>query len=234
MNGIGRMMRPLPLRVTGTRQGRTEMAFDWKLLITSLATGAALGRVPLVVTGMVMALLAFSAARDTWLEYPPPAESTAITTSEPQTPSATTRNDPLLLSRDIATRLLLGAPRADYAPVAGQPIPETQLYLLLRGVAASSNADAAFAIIADPAGKEDFYRVGDQLPGGAILKEAHPQHIVLSRGDRFETLRLPQQALQMNAPPQSMPMQAPRTAPMPTAVGIGGGGGWRGEERREG
>lgn len=194
------------------------MAFDWKLLSTSLATGAAQGRVPLMVTGLVMALLAFSAARVTWLVFPPPTESTAITTSEPQTPSATTRNDPLLLSREIATRHLFGAPRADNAPVAGQPIPETQLNLLLRGVAASSNADAAFAIIADPAGKEDFYRVGDQLPGGAVLKEVHPQHIVLSRGDRFETLRLPQQALQMNAPPQSMPMQAPRTAPMPTAV----------------
>src|SRR3569623_3700054 len=100
------MMRPLPLRVTGTRQGRTELAFDWKLLLTSLATGAALGRVPFVVTGLGMALLAFSAARVTWSVFPPPAESSAITSSEPQTPSATTRNDPLLLSREIATGAL--------------------------------------------------------------------------------------------------------------------------------
>src|SRR3569832_605818 len=152
MYGIGRMMRPLPLRVTGTRQGRTELAFDWKLLLTSLATGAALGRVPLVVTGLVMALLAFSAARVTWLVFPPPAESTAITTSEPQTPSATTRNNPQKKNHENTTHQLLGAPRADNAPVAGQPIPETQLNLLLRGVAASGGAGAAGAGGAGPAG----------------------------------------------------------------------------------
>src|SRR3569832_492419 len=150
MYGIGRMMRPLPLRVTGTRQGRTELAFDWKLLLSSRATGAALGRVPLVVTGLVMALLAISAARVTWLVFPPPTESTAITTSEPQTPSATTRNDPLLLSRENTTRHLLGAPRADNAPVAGQPIPETQHKQQQRNKTATRIADAAFAIIADP------------------------------------------------------------------------------------
>lgn len=165
-----------------------------------------------------MVLLALSAARVTWLVYPPPMDAVNISLNETQTPSTATRKDPLISSREIATRHLFGAPRVEHAPAAGQPIPETQLNLLLRGVAASSNAAAAFAIIADPAGKEDFYRIGDQLPGGATLKEVHPQHIVLSRGDRFETLRLPQQSLQMNAPPQSAPMPASAAAPMPVAV----------------
>src|SRR3569832_3038196 len=99
-----------------------------------------------------MALLAFSAARVTWLVFPPPAESTAITTSEPLTPSATTRTAPLLLSREIAPRHLLGAPRADNAPVAGQPIPEPLLFLLLRGVVASCFAVVAFVFFVVPVG----------------------------------------------------------------------------------
>lgn len=199
------------------------MAFDWKQLSASLATGGALRRAPPVVTGVIMFLLALSAARVTWMVFPPPVDEAAVPLTEPQTPSPITRKDPLMTSREIATRHLFGAPLPDNAAAADQPIPETQLNLLLRGVAASNNTAAAFAIIADPAGKEDFYQVGDQLPGGAVLKEVHPQHIILSRGDRFETLRLPQQSLELNAPAQPMTMP-PVTAPMPSAVAPDAGG----------
>lgn len=193
------------------------MAFDWKQLSASLGTGVALRRAPLVITAVIMFLLALSAARITWMVFPPPMDEATVPLNEPETPSPIARKDPLLTSREIATRHLFGTPPPDDAPAADQPIPETQLNLLLRGVAASSNTAAAFAIVADPAGKEEFYRVGDQLPGGAVLKEVHPQHIVLSRGDRFETLRLPQQPLQMNAPAQPT-ARPPAMTPMPSAV----------------
>src|SRR3569623_660554 len=125
----------------------------------------------------------------------------------------------MLLSQEIARRHLLGSSQAAL-PATTQPMPETQLSLVLRGVAASPTPKAAFAIIAEPAGKENYYRVGDPLPGGATLKEVHPQHIVLARGDRFETLRLPQQALALDgAASQSSSTAAP--APVTVAPDAG-------------
>lgn len=191
------------------------MSVDWKQFPAWLLSGTAHRHVPLLATLLVLALLAVSTARITWLVFPPPVESsTGMAGGGTQEPVTVHTTDPLLLSRQIASQHLLGEPRADNAPAPTEAIPETRLNLLLRGVAASSVPAAAFAIIADPGGKEEFYKVGDQLPGGAVLKEVRPQHIVLARGDRFETLSLPQQALQMGAPPQP----ATTVAPMPAGV----------------
>ncbi len=82
---------------------------------------------------------------------------------------------------------------------APQPVdlPETNLKLTLRGLIASSNQDEARAIVADPSGKENFYSVGDKLPGNAELKEIHADRIVIQRGGRYETLKLPKESLDL-------------------------------------
>ena len=183
------------------------MALDWKQAVTLLGNGAASSRLPVLASGLAVALLAYSAARVTWMFFPPPEAQAPLPVSAAQS-AAAPRMDALSLSRAIAQRHLLGSAQSADAPPSGAPIPETRLNLQLRGVVASEDSEAATAIVAESAGKEDFYRVGDELPGGAILKEVHPQHIVLSRGGRFETLRLPQQDLQMNdgpAVPGAMP-----------------------------
>lgn len=188
---------------------------DWKHLSSRLLNGTAYTRLPLLASGVAVALLASSAARVTWLVVPPPAQTMAPLVSEASNMSGTApRPDPMLLSQEIARRHLLGSSQAAL-PATNQPMPETQLSLVLRGVAASPNPKAAFAIIAEPAGKENYYRVGDPLPGGATLKEVHPQHIVLARGDRFETLRLPQQALTLDGAASQSTSTA---APAPVAV----------------
>src|SRR3569623_342955 len=164
---------------------------DWKHLSSRLLNGTAYTRLPLLASGVAVALLASSAARITWLVMPPPAQMMAPPVSEASNMSgaAAPRPDPMLLSQEIARRHQLDSSQAAL-PATNQPIPVTHLSLVLRGVAASPNPKAAFAIIAEPAGKENYYRVGAPLPGGATLKEVHPPHIVLARGDRFETLRL--------------------------------------------
>jgi len=74
--------------------------------------------------------------------------------------------------------------------------PETRLRLTLKGVFASDEAAAAgWAIIADPKGKEDTYEIGDPLPGNAKLSEIYVDRIILERGGRFETLKLPKNAM---------------------------------------
>ena len=74
-------------------------------------------------------------------------------------------------------------------------IPETRLKLILRGVVSGSYDSLSGAIIADPSGKQSFYPLGADLPGGAVLKEVHQRHIVLMRNGSLETLRLPSDEL---------------------------------------
>jgi len=85
--------------------------------------------------------------------------------------------------------------------VAPQPVdlPETNLKLTLRGLIASPDQDDARAIVADPSGKENFFKVGDKLPGNAELKEIHADRIVIQRGGRYETLKLPKESLNITS-----------------------------------
>lgn len=195
------------------------MALDWKQSISLFMNGAAVNRLPVLVTGLAVTLLAYSAAQTTWMLLPPPEAPAPVPVEVAQPAAASRVVDPLALSRAIAARHLLGSSQAGAAPAGNAPIPETALNLQLRGVVASSDPKSASAIIADPAGKEGFFRVGDELPGGAALSEVHPQHIVLSRGGRFEILALPQPGLQMgaaSAPPPGMqdPLVVPDAPPM--------------------
>jgi general secretion pathway protein C len=70
-------------------------------------------------------------------------------------------------------------------------VPETKLNLSLKGVLAARPMERASAIIAQgKSGKEDIYSVGDRIPGGVLIKEIHPEHVVLERNGRLETLKL--------------------------------------------
>jgi len=97
-------------------------------------------------------------------------------------------------SIDVAALNLLGKPGVVERAPKEQPvrIVDTNLKLTLRGMLASDDNTIARAIIADDRSrKEDLYRVGAKIPGGAELKEVHADHIVLSRNGRLEILRLP-------------------------------------------
>jgi general secretion pathway protein C len=126
--------------------------------------------------------------------------------------------DALALSREIVAKHLFGQAQTVGANQALAVIPETQLKLVLRGVMASKDPRTATAIVADPSGNEDFYTVGKELPGGAVLKEVHAQNIVLSRGGRFETLRLPDDALKAGG---MTPPPPPASAPLSVAPEAG-------------
>ncbi len=70
-------------------------------------------------------------------------------------------------------------------------VPETRLNLTLKGVLAATPMKMATAIIAQGKnGKEEVYGIGDKMPGGVIIKEIYPQHVVLERGGLLETLKL--------------------------------------------
>ena len=70
-------------------------------------------------------------------------------------------------------------------------VPETKLNLTLKGVLAAKPMARASAIIAKgKSGKEDIFSVGDKMPGGILIKEIHPEYVVLERNGLLETLKL--------------------------------------------
>lgn len=112
---------------------------------------------------------------------------------------------------------LFGA--ANVAPTAASsgPIdaPETRLNLVLRGVLSSHDPEHARAIIAEPNGNENFFRIGSALPGGAELKEIYADRIILLRAGRHETLRLPKDDIEGAS---VTPTRAEAAATEPVAV----------------
>lgn len=69
--------------------------------------------------------------------------------------------------------------------------PVTRLNLSLKGVLAATPMELASAIIAQgKGGKEDTFSVGDKMPNGVVIKEIHPDHVVLERSGRDEILKL--------------------------------------------
>ena len=69
--------------------------------------------------------------------------------------------------------------------------PETRLNLVLKGVLATTPMKHASAIISlGKNGKEDTYSVGDKV-SSATLKEVYADRVILERGGRLETLRMP-------------------------------------------
>jgi general secretion pathway protein C len=94
---------------------------------------------------------------------------------------------------------LMGEAKVETAapkPAAPVDAPETRLKLTLRGAFASDEPAYARAIIADQRGQEEMYAVGDKLPGNAELSEIQTSRVILMRGGRYETLSLPEEALQ--------------------------------------
>ena len=82
-------------------------------------------------------------------------------------------------------------PKKREAPVPLEA-PETRLKLTLHGVFAAEDAQEAWAIVGDARGQERHYGIGDQLPGGAELREVYIDRILLQHDGRYETLRLPE------------------------------------------
>ncbi|HED33508.1 MAG TPA: type II secretion system protein GspC [Gammaproteobacteria bacterium] len=69
--------------------------------------------------------------------------------------------------------------------------PETRLNLVLKGVLAATPMKFASAIISlGKNGKEDTYSIGEKV-SSATLKEVYADKVILERGGRLETLRMP-------------------------------------------
>lgn len=151
-----------------------------------LLTRSTLARpLALAVNAALIALLVLVLARATWFvvalntpPLPPTLPHPAATSTKP--------------ASSLASWHLFGNALPQLDPrAAAQPSRETALKLVLRGVFALDEASAGYAIVADEAGAEGSYRVGDELPGGAKLVGVYADRITLARNGTVESLSMP-------------------------------------------
>jgi general secretion pathway protein C len=150
----------------------------------------ALRILPLVVTTLLVVLFASALAELTWQVVAPAPQYIPVTETD-HDETATRRKRPDYGTR-VASLHLFGEANV---PVKverrlDETAPETRLNLTLRGVF-STGGDDALAIVSSEGGNEQFYRMGDKIQGGAILKAVYPNQIIIERDSRRETLTLP-------------------------------------------
>ena len=93
--------------------------------------------------------------------------------------------------RNLSSAHLFGIAETKKAALSTDNAPETKLNLTLKGVLAAGSTPIASAIIARGSnGKEEIYGIDDKIPGGITLREIHPEHVILERQGRLETLRM--------------------------------------------
>jgi general secretion pathway protein C len=125
----------------------------------------------------------------------------------------------------LANWHLFGEFEENKTVAAYRDAPETSLELELRGILSSDDPQSGFAIIIHH-GRQAVYGLGQELPGDARVEAIYPDRVVLVRGGRYETLRLPvesqqpeQQADTITAPDQASSASGPPLSALVAGVG---------------
>ena len=202
------------------------MKLNWKnARLPSQWQAASLDYLP-VVAGLLLALgVGHSLAQLTWSLWSAPRYADQVPPAPPN--GASPAAAPAQALPELSALHLFGKFEPPKAPVTPAEMPVTPLNLSLRGVVAADNPVTALAIIADQGGKEDYYAINAELPGGAKLKEIHSDRIILVRNNQDEVLRLPREATDENIP-VAVPVNAaappaPATEPPPQAPAAAAG-----------
>lgn len=152
-----------------------------------------LGRLPQVANLLLIVLIAYSGATIFWQSVIN-ADRFSIRTNETEPRQITSpqrRPSKQRPEREIVETHLFGTAQARAIQSQQAPeAPETRLNLTLKGVYATGNDDA-LAIISSGGRDEEFYKVGDSIPGGAKLKAVYGDRVILERNAQLETLKLP-------------------------------------------
>lgn len=167
------------------------------LRLSSLRWDALSLRLAPWLNALLVLVLAYALAGISWRLWPQsPANIGTQLLAVPLT-SATAAAQPGAGLATVAALHLFGEPAAVQAAPTQNVIdaPETRLSLTLKGIVSGA---AGIALIAEGSANEEVYRVGDALPGGAMLHEVLADKVILQRGGRFETLTLPRERAELS------------------------------------
>lgn len=90
-----------------------------------------------------------------------------------------------IASFNLFGKELKNQPKTEAIP---EKLPETKLKLKLTGVHAGQLDEENGALIEGPDRSTSYYKVGDQLPGNAILNRVFPDRIIIERSGKLENL----------------------------------------------
>jgi general secretion pathway protein C len=145
-------------------------------------------KIATVVSLLLIVACAYLLVEITWMFLPQDDASMAPAQNRKQPVVNTPRQQDSF--RKLTSANIFGVSETA-APQQPSKAPETKLNLTLKGVLAAIPMELASAIIAQgKSGKEEIYSVGDKMPGNVLIKEIHPEYVVLERNGRLETLKL--------------------------------------------
>ncbi|MDH5232353.1 MAG: type II secretion system protein GspC [Gammaproteobacteria bacterium] len=179
----------------------TISQFKWPADLSKIDLAGLLPKLPPIANYVLVVLLAYTLADLAWMLVP--RQDTPV----PQNLNNNlNRSNAQALSQqqsraDISAWHLFGMVQKDMpapAPVI-EEAPDTSLNLTLKGVFASTDPNSAWAIIADGRAEDEIYRINDPLPGGASVREIHPDRVIIFHNNRYETLRLPKDEIINNS-----------------------------------
>jgi len=142
---------------------------------------------PPILTILLIIVCAYTLSQITWALIPGEDNLNA-------SPTTGLQNTPTKQSRSyqhISDAHLFGTFKQNTASVVKTEAPDTRLNLTLKGVLSATPMELATAIISlGKNGKEDIYSVGDKVSSASVV-EIHADRVILNRGGKMETLRLP-------------------------------------------
>jgi general secretion pathway protein C len=160
--------------------------------LQNLAAGDALAKagkiLPRVTMVVLVAVIAWQAARLTWILLPRSSEPTPVSAIVPPPVSAKGVN-----AQRIADAHLFGVATAGNDPDDLANVKQSQIPLVLAGTIASGDPTKGFAFIGESAATAKFHKVGDTVGGSAQLHSVYPDKVLLDRGGQKESLLLPRQ-----------------------------------------
>lgn len=132
-------------------------------------------RVPLILTAFFVVLLLVTIG------------NTVITLTAHHTRIALTKTQPIEPLANIADLHLFGVYSANL-----DNLPNTQLQLTLEGTVVSLDVPAqSYAMITSPNQTTKVYKIGDALPGNAIVTRIAKHYIIVNDNGTLEKLALP-------------------------------------------
>ncbi|MBD9355722.1 type II secretion system protein N [Methylomonas albis] len=163
--------------------GVSRFAFDWKAAEWRVSGGAYL---PWFATALATAYL-LVALYFSLSAVALNADQSAAEAAAPARTETVAQNAVDLL--EIGTWHLFG--QSLHSAAGTGSISETQLQLKLLGVLfLSKDTGNASGIIQADDGQQKKYRLGDELPGGAVLQAVEQDRVLLKHGERQESLLL--------------------------------------------
>lgn len=99
-------------------------------------------------------------------------------------------------------------------PLFGEYVPknlgdgevrQSMLQLTIVGIMYSDNEQTSHVIVQGASGREQLYRVGDKLPGGAVLKRITPDGILVNQNGVLESISFKKNVLMFE--PEAKPLK---------------------------